>query len=91
MDNEALYRKLAREAVEADSKAMASLQGDGFSWGGLKHLIKARLPNTAPDPDRLAFQLVAPTLLDMFGSQDVGWHTFRSQSRATEKTGTRKP
>jgi hypothetical protein len=80
MDNEALYRKLAREAVEADSKAMASLQGDGFSWGGLKHLIKTRLPNTAPDPDRLAFQLVAPTLLDMFGSQDVGWHTFRSQS-----------
>src|SRR5579871_531615 len=80
IDNEALYRALAREAIQGDTKASQGLEGDGFPWGGLKACIKARLPKTAADPDRLAYDLVAPALTDLFGEQGVGWHAFKNRS-----------
>lgn len=83
IDNEILYRRLAKEAIESDAKAMAGLEGDGFPWGGLNKLIAGSLPRTATDPRNTAFQLVAPTLTDLFGAQPLGWHTFKSATGTT--------
>jgi hypothetical protein len=80
IDNEALYKLLAKEAIQNDAKAMQGLVGDGFPWGGLNACIKNKLPRTASDPERLAYDLVPPTLNEIFGPQPEGWHTFKNKA-----------
>jgi uncharacterized protein len=80
IDNEALYRALAKEAVENNGEAMQKLNSDGFPFGGIKACIKARMPNTAADADRLAFELVPSTLSTIFGDRDKGWHSFKNRA-----------
>jgi len=77
VDNDALYRALAREAIE-NTDAAQRMRGEGFPLGGIKAKIKAKLPKTASDPDGIAYNLIFPTLIDLFGEKDKGWHTFRN-------------
>lgn len=79
IDNETLYKLLAKEAIQNDAKAMQGLVGDGFPWGGLNACIKNKLPKTASDPERLAYDLVPPTLNEIFGPQPEGWHTLKTR------------
>jgi hypothetical protein len=80
IDNEALYRALAKEALESNNEAIRKISGDGFPWGGIKACIKARLPSTVADSDRLAYELIPLTLSAIFGDQDSGWHSFKNKS-----------
>jgi uncharacterized protein len=80
IDNDALYRMLAKEAIENDPRAFPALNAEGFPWGGLIACIKGKLPKTASDPDTLAYQLVPPTLTALFGEQAKGWHSFKNPS-----------
>jgi hypothetical protein len=88
IDNEALYSALAQEAIQDNQKIMQDLSEGGVPWGGLKACIKSRLPRTSADPDKLAYDLVPPTLNALFGAQDIGWHSFKN--RDTGKTWVRK-
>jgi hypothetical protein len=88
IDNEALYSAFAKEAVQNNPKIMQDLNRDGVPWGGLKACIKVKLPRTAADPDKLAYDLVPSTLNALFGAQDTGWHSFKN--RDTGKTWVKK-
>jgi hypothetical protein len=88
MDNEALYSALAKEAIQNNQKVMQDLNGDGVPWGALKACIKDKLPRTAADPDKLAYDLVPATLSVLFGPQDIGWHSFKNPN--TGKTWVRR-
>lgn len=91
-DNDALYRALAKEALEKNPDAMQKLKGDGFPLGGVKACIKAALPKTVADPDRVAYDLIFPTLDAILGPQDEGWHRFQNPTtrKSWAKAG-RKP
>jgi Helicase HerA, central domain len=80
IDNEALYSALAKEAIQNDQKIMQDLNGEGVPWGGIIACIKKKLPRTAAEPDKLAYDLVAPTFNALFGAQEVGWHSFRNKT-----------
>ena len=82
IDNDALHRGLAKEAIENDAKIVSSLRSDGVPWGALNACVKSKLPRTVADPSQLAFDLVAPTLNALFG--EGGWHSFTN-----ERTGKR--
>jgi uncharacterized protein len=82
IDNDALYRALAKEAIANDAKTMNGLANEGVPWGALNARVKAKLPLTVADPAQLAFDLVAPTLTNLLGEH--GWHSFTN-----ERTGKR--
>jgi uncharacterized protein len=67
IDNEALYSALAKEAIQNNQKIMQGLSGEGVPWGGLLACIKEKLPRTTTDPNKLAYELVPPTLSALFG------------------------
>jgi hypothetical protein len=82
IDNDALYRALAKGAISHDQKIMGDLDADGTPWGALNACIQKKLPSTVANPRDVAFHLVARTLNDLFGTN--GWHSF-----ASERTGSR--
>lgn len=91
IDNDALYRVLAHEAVRENQDAMQRLNGEGFALGGVKALIIKKLPKTVADPDRVSFDLIIPTLEAILGTQDTDWHTFKAKSGKTwAKTGPKR-
>ncbi len=79
IDNDALYRALAKEAIESNGQIIPAIRSDGYAWGGIKACIKAKLPPTAASPNQLAYDLVAPALDAIFGEQGKAWHSFRNQ------------
>jgi hypothetical protein len=89
IDNEALYRALAKEAIEGNRDVIQRLKGDGCAWGGIRACIKNKLPKTVSDPDRIAYELIPPTLTELFGEQNEGWHSFKNKTTGAwwAKTG----
>lgn len=76
-DLEVYYRKLALDAVREHRNIMKRLAGDGVAWGHLVGVIEQALPETLDNPNRKAYDLVRPTLVELFGLEREGWHTFR--------------
>jgi hypothetical protein len=83
VDLEALYRKRALDAVNADKMLLGRLNDSGAPWRAVLECIKTRLPDTIDDKQGKAFQLVAVTLDSLFGKQPSGWHSFKSSKGVT--------
>lgn len=87
VDLERYYEQLAIEAVQNNSQLIERIQGDGTAWGHVKAVISDSLPDdTMSDEDRgqKAYELVPTVLNNVFGVQDVKWHSFRNTT--TNKT-----
>ena len=76
-DLEAHYRQLAADAVREHRNIVKRLAGDGAAWGHLVKVIEEALPETLDNRNRKAYDLVRPTLVELFGSEGEGWHTFK--------------
>ena len=76
-DLEVYYRQLALEAVKASRNIMDRLAGDGAAWGHLVKVIEEALPETLDNRNRKAYDLVRATIVELFGLEGEGWHTFK--------------
>ncbi len=69
------FEARAINALRDDTALRARLQGDGVPWGELKGFLADQLPPTLDDRDKIAYQLVAKAMADIFGRQGETWHT----------------
>lgn len=73
-----IYELLAVDAVRNDRDTQERLAQDGLPWFGINRVIHAVLPETLPNRDDLAHQMVQKVLDQLFGSRaQSGWHTFK--------------
>lgn len=82
-DLETYYRQCAAVAIGEAPAVMAKLNGEGAAWGYLTKVIEEALPDSLDNRNRKAYDLVRPTVEQLFGSQSVGWHTFKHSSGKT--------
>lgn len=84
VDPLALVRKRAELAIRGNSQIMQGLQtSNGVLWGVIKGRILEVIPDTFPDRDGLAYNLVAEVLTAILGPQRQGWHSFRNSANKT--------
>jgi len=73
------YEVLAAEGLRRNREVQQLQQESGMKWGRLGYLILDLLPEGDPDRNEIAFDLVRPVLVRLFGAQDQGWRTWREQ------------
>ena len=87
-----VLRSIEAQAIRefSESEWKERVQTDGAAWGGLKAFFLEVLPDDLDDPDNMAYQLVPKALNQIFGQQDIEWHTFKNPSTGANwvKTGT---
>ncbi|MYE58774.1 MAG: hypothetical protein F4X35_04220 [Alphaproteobacteria bacterium] len=76
-DLEVHYRQLAVKAVRESRNIMKRLAGEGAAWGHLVRAIEKELPDTLDNKNRKAYDLVRVTIVELFGLEGEGWHTFK--------------
>ncbi len=81
------YRTLAVKAVRDHAKLQGYLKDErGAAWGFITATIKAALPADVDDVGQLAYNLVRPTLEELFGEQDVYWEAYQREARNGKMT-----
>jgi hypothetical protein len=67
----------AVEALRADRRFMDAVQRQGEWWGTTQKIIANALPNTMREKDRfdMAYTMVKPVLVQLFGEENVNWKT----------------
>lgn len=81
---------IAAQAIQQDTLLMSKIRGDGAAWGGIKACILRSLPSTVVDDrDTVAYHLVPKALTKLFGDQNRGWESFKTE-RGTSHVRLRK-
>ena len=80
-----------KRALQASAEIKAQLETTGMLWGKFQQFVqeKAVPPNT-DDRWQVAYNTVPKVLNAVFGPQNQGWHTFKSDGKTWVKAG-RKP
>jgi hypothetical protein len=71
------------EQLHRDAVLMGKIKGEGVAWGALKAFFADKLPPTLDDSDNFAYNLVPKALDRIFGSQKVGWQSFKQANGKT--------
>ena len=83
LDRDEIYRGRAIEHLSKDGEVQGWLERTGaITWIGLKEGLKRGIqPDSVPDPDQWAFQLVPTALQTLFGPQNEAWYTERRPAK----------
>ena len=80
LDISAAKKMMAVAAIKGDADARNWIERDGVFWGRLIGTIEAEFGKKGMDHLRQdAKKLVRPALLEIFGEENEGWHSFRDQ------------
>lgn len=83
------FLKLARQqaiaTVKADPDFSKQFNGNGITWGVLKHKIKDALPESIEGRDDMAYQMVTEAMTSIVGKQDEAWHTEKRPTKSSGK------
>jgi uncharacterized protein len=79
LDLDKLYRDAAIDHLKTDEEVKGWLdRGNAITWRGVQEALKRSLePDSVPDLDRWAYELVPVALERLYGRQGEGWHTER--------------
>jgi hypothetical protein len=75
------FEDRAINALRADASIVSRIRDEGVPWGELKGFLAERLPETLDDRDRIAYQLVAKAMTEIFGKQNETWHTEKKPNK----------
>jgi hypothetical protein len=78
----ATFEARAINAVRTDAGLRGRLQAEGVPWGELKGYLADQLPETLDDRDKIAYQLVAKAMVEIFGRQGDTWHTEKKPGKS---------
>lgn len=78
VDMELLYRNRAIQAIREDSGLLTKIESDGVPWRAVLAAIEKSLPDSIEDKNNKSYNLTAPVLTEIFGAQDIGWHSYRA-------------
>jgi uncharacterized protein len=78
----ATFEARAINALKGDAGLRGRLQAEGVPWGELKGYLAEQLPETLDGRDKIAYQLVAKAMAEIFGRQGETWHTEKKLGRA---------
>jgi hypothetical protein len=78
----ATFEGRAINALKADDGLRGRLQAEGVPWGELKGYLADQLPETLDDRDKIAYQLVAKAMVEIFGRQGETWHTEKKPGKS---------
>jgi hypothetical protein len=83
LDRDGLYREQAIGHLRTDREVQGQIERTGaVTWRGLKEGLRRGIrPDSVPDPDQWAFQLVPSALETLFGPRDEAWYTERRPSK----------
>ncbi|MFC1942542.1 ATP-binding protein [Chloroflexota bacterium] len=73
----------AIEELRNDDELLCEIREEGIAWGKLKAYFKKILPEGLEDTEERAFHLVPKAMNTIFGSQNIKWHTYKSEKGAT--------
>lgn len=79
VDQLVALRLKAAEELRKDKKLISDLKNydKGVSWGELRDRIFELLSEDILDGKQRAYEMVKPTLVELFGEQDKGWESFK--------------
>jgi uncharacterized protein len=90
VDVKQAYERAAFERLKKNDKLVERLRSEqGASWGWIKYALADCLPETVPDREQLAYELVAKAMTTLFGPRDVGWHTAKVDGKTVVRLGKR--
>lgn len=76
--NEVLCRKAILD-IRKDNETIDKIKkGEGVAWRKIVEIIEKSLPDSFDDKNKFAHNLVTRAMDEIFGTQGVGWHTYRN-------------
>ena len=70
--------------LRSDTQLMTKLESsDGAAWGSVKAFFTEHLPEHLDDRGTLAFRLVKKAMVEIFGTQNQAWESFKNPSGTT--------
>jgi uncharacterized protein len=83
LDRDELYRRAAIEHLRTDDEVAEWLgRGSAIPWRGIQEALKRGLPpDSVPDPELWAYELVPVALESLYGVRDEAWHTERREKK----------
>lgn len=92
IDIVAASERRAINALRNDQGIMVKLHSqEGCSWGYLTHFLEDQLPSTFQDRNRRAYDMVRPALIELFGPENSGWHTYQNDKKKVCVRAGRRP
>ena len=72
----------AIDAFRSDAKFLERIRRRGVPWRGVQERIKQELPDSLPNRDQIAYELVPRAMNAAFGAQSSHWDTVKRPSRS---------
>jgi uncharacterized protein len=75
---------IATKAIRDDPQTMEKLRSEkGLPWGALNAIVEKALPNNIENPKDFAYRAVGNALTEIFGNQQDGWETYKTEKGTT--------